>query len=77
MHQTTYTAVHLRAILNRGGRRLSVQKHDLAGIPAGTVLGWHRTHYADCKRAGPGEFTTVCAVVDAIADCTGADFVGG
>ncbi len=68
MRQSTYKKAELIALKQRGAQYLSVQKHELAGIAAGTVIGWHKSHDAACKRAGSSGFTTVEDINDSISD---------
>lgn len=68
MRQSTYTKDQLTTLKARGAQYLSIQKHDLAGVAAGTVLGWHKTHESACRKAGSSDFTSVEDINDAISD---------
>ena len=68
MYIHSYTRAQFIALQNRGIQYLSVQKHELDGISAGTVLGRHQTYDAACRKAGPSSFRTVVDIADAIAD---------
>ncbi len=68
MRQATYKKAELIALKARGAQYLSVQKHELNGIAAGTVLGWHKSYDAAWKRAGSSDFTTVEDISNSISD---------
>ena len=60
------TKTELQDMIKAGYTRIVVQRHENAGIAAGTIISKHRTHDAAAKKAGPSSFREIQDVTDAL-----------